>query len=168
MTERTETIAQSFLPEFDAEMKATRRLLERIPEGHLDWKPHGKSKTLGELATHVGEMPRWGLRFQGDTFQVGTEKAPALKTAAQFLARFDENVAAGRASIAAKTDEQMRGDFTVLKADGNVFFKLSRRSLLRRLLLNHLIHHRGQLTVYFRQNDVPLPPIYGPTADEGV
>jgi uncharacterized damage-inducible protein DinB len=161
-------IAEAFLPEFDAEMAATRRLLERIPEGHLDWKPHGKSRSLGELATHVGEMPRWGLRFQGDTFQVGSEKAPALKTAAQFLARFDENVATGRAAIAAKTDEQMLALFTVLKANGEVFFKLPRRAVVRNLLLNHLIHHRGQLTVYFRQNDVPLPSIYGPTADESV
>ncbi|HEY6928409.1 MAG TPA: DinB family protein [Thermoanaerobaculia bacterium] len=162
------TIAKTFLSEFDTEMAATRKLLERIPADRLDWKPHEKSRTLGELATHVTEMPRWGLRFQGETFQVGSEKAPPMKTAAQFVARFDENTAAGRAGLAGKTDDQMRAEFKVLKPNGEVFFALPRRSLVRRVLLNHLIHHRGQLTVYLRQNDVPLPSIYGPTADEAV
>ena len=91
-----------------------------------------------------------------------------MTTVAQLLARFDENAAAGRAAIAAKTDEQMKGEFTVLRPNGEVFFKLSRKSVVRRLLLNHLIHHRGQLTVYLRLNDVPLPPVYGPTADEAM
>ena len=91
-----------------------------------------------------------------------------MKTAAQFLARFDENTAAGRAGIAGKTDDEMRQEFSVLKPNGEVFFKLPRTSILRRILLNHLIHHRGQLTVYLRQNDVPLPSIYGPTADESI
>jgi uncharacterized damage-inducible protein DinB len=91
-----------------------------------------------------------------------------LRTAAQFLARFDENTAAARAGIASKTDEEMRADFTVLKPNGEVFFRVPRATVVRRLLLNHLIHHRGQLTVYLRQNDTPLPSIYGPTADESV
>ena len=160
------SIAESFLPEFDAEMAATRRLLERVPADRLDWKPHAKSMSLGQLATHVTELPRWGTRFESASFQVGSEKAPPLTTPAEFLARFDENVAGSRAAIARKTDDQMQEEFTVLRPDGEVFFRHERTSLLRRILLNHLIHHRGQLTVYFRQNDVPLPTIYGPTADE--
>jgi uncharacterized damage-inducible protein DinB len=162
------TTAESFLPEFDGEMASTRRLLERLPADRLDWKPHARSRSLGELATHVTELPRWGLRLETESFQVGSEKAPAMRTTAEFLARFDQNVSEGRAAIAKKTDGQMKEDFTVLRPDGAVFFRLSRKSVVRRLLLNHLIHHRGQLTVYLRQNDVPLPSVYGPTADESV
>lgn len=160
------TVGESFLPEFDAEMATTRRLLERVPADRLEWKPHAKSMSLGSLATHVTELPRWGLRFEALQWQVGNEKAPPMKSAAEFLARFDENVAGSRASIARKTDEEMQQEFTVLRPNGELFFKHKRKSLLRRILLNHLIHHRGQLTVYLRLNDVPLPPIYGPTADE--
>jgi len=162
------TVAESFLPEFDAEMAATRRLLERIPADRLDWKPHAKSRSLGELATHVTETPRWGLRFEAPSFQVGSEKAPALTTSAEFLARFDQNVARGRASIARKSDDEMAEEFRVLRANGELFFALSRMSVVRRLLLNHLIHHRGQLSVYLRLNEVPLPSVYGPTADESI
>ncbi len=160
------TIAESFLPEFDTEMATTRRLLERIPAGRLGWKPHPKSRSLGELATHVTELTRFGIRFDRDSFQIGSEKAPPMTTAAEFLARFDENVAGSRAAIARKTDDEMEREFTVLRPDGEVFFKLTRRSLLRRVLLSHAIHHRGQLSVYLRLNDVPVPSIYGPTADE--
>jgi uncharacterized damage-inducible protein DinB len=160
------TIAESFLPEFDAEMASTRRLLERVPADRLDWKPHPKSKTLGELATHVGELPRFGLRFNTPQWTAGSEKPPVMRSTAEFLARFDENVAGSRAAIASKTDAEMTQDFTVLRPNGEVFFRHPRKSILRLILLNHLIHHRGQLTVYLRLNEVPLPPIYGPTADE--
>jgi uncharacterized damage-inducible protein DinB len=160
------TIAESFLSEFDAEMATTRRLLERVPTDKLDWKPHAKSMSLGSLATHVTELPRFGIRFEADSWQAGTEKAPPMKTQAEFLARFDENVAGSRAGIARKTDAEMERDFTVLRPDGQVFFTMKRKALVRRILLNHLIHHRGQLSVYLRLQDVPLPSIYGPTADE--
>ena len=160
------TIAAAFLPEFDAEMAATRRLLERVPADELDWKPHPKSRSLGELATHVTELPRWSVRLEKDSFQVGSEKAPSLTDAAAFVARFDENAAAARAAIERASDEAMDREFTVYKPDGQVFFAGRRGALLRRVLLNHLIHHRGQLTVYLRELDRPLPPIYGPTADE--
>ena len=161
-------IGQGFLPEFDAEMAATRRLLERVPEDELDWKPHPKSRSLGELATHVTELPRWGVRLEKDSFQVGSEKAPSMTDAAAFVARFDENTAAARAAIERASDEAMDKEFTVYKPDGQVFFTGRRGPLVRRVLLNHLIHHRGQLTVYLRELDRPLPPIYGPTADEGI
>ena len=160
------TIADALLSDFDAEMTATRRLLERVPADRVDWKPHAKSRSLGELATHVAETARWGLRLDAPSFTVGSEKAPSMKTAAEFLARFDENVSGSRAAIARQSDERMRESFVVLRPDGETFFKQPRESLLRRLLLNHIIHHRGQLTVYLRINDVPLPSVYGPTADE--
>lgn len=162
------TLAESFLPEYDAEMATTRRLLERVPADKFEWKPHAKSMSLGSLATHVTELPRFGVRFETPQWQMGSDKPPAMKSAAELLARFDENVAASRAAIGRKTDAEMQEDFAVLRPNGEVFLKLQRRSFLRRVLLNHLIHHRGQLSVYLRLNDVPLPSIYGPTADEPV
>lgn len=157
----------SFLKEYDGEMETTRRLLERLPADRLSWKPHPKSKSLGELATHVTELPRWGLRIQMEEFAVGSEKAPALTTVAEFLERFDANVAESRVAIAAFSDDELAQTFSVTRG-GQPFFKLKKRSMLRRTLVNHLIHHRGQLTVYLRLNEVPLPPVYGPTADESI
>ena len=159
---------QSFLPEFDHEMATTRRILERVPGDRLAWKPHAKSRSLGELATHVAELTRWGIRFQKDSFQIGSEAAPPLKSAEDFVTRFDGNVKESREKLSAMSDDRLEGEFTVLKPNGEVFFKVPRRAVLRSVLLNHLIHHRGQLTVYLRENDVPLPSIYGPTADEGI
>ena len=158
-------IIDPLLREFDAEMPVTRRLLERLPIEKLAWKPHAKSKSLGELATHITELPRWGLRIGQSAFAVGSEKAPPLSSTADFLARFDENVAACRAAMAGMTDEQLKERLTVTR-NGAEFFTLSKISVLRRVLLNHMIHHRGQLSVYLRLHDVPLPSIYGPTADE--
>jgi uncharacterized damage-inducible protein DinB len=162
------SLAESFLPEFDAEMASTRKVLARVPADRLAWKPHPKSRSLGELATHVTELARWGIRVAGESFQVGSEKAPEMKTAADFLSRFDQNVSESRASILRVGDSAMEEPFRVLKPGGEIFFQLRRREIIRFVLFNHAIHHRGQLTVYFRQNDVPLPTLYGPTADENV
>src|SRR6266508_4364473 len=161
------SFAETFLEEFETEMAATRRMLERVPVPRLDWKHHGKSKSLGELATHVAELPRFGFRIKSDEFAVGSEKAPPMKSAADFLARFDGNVREAREAIGAMSEEDLSRDFTVTRG-GQVFFTLKKRVLLRRVLLNHLIHHRGQLSVYLRLNDVPLPNVYGPTADEAM
>jgi len=160
------SLINEFLKEFDSEMATTRRVLERLPMDRLAWKPHPKSKSMGELATHVAEQPRWGLRIQGEEFAVGSEKAPQMSTIDQYLSRFDENARSGRAAIAAMSEDQLARDFTVTRGD-QTFFRLKKGTMLRRTLLNHMIHHRGQLTVYLRLNDVPLPPVYGPTADEG-
>ena len=162
------TIADSFLPEFDSEMASTRKILSRVPAEKWDWKPHAKSRSLGELATHVAELPRWGMRMKGESFQVGSEKPPSLRSADELVARLDQNAAAAKESIAGMSESDLDGEFRVLKPDGAVFFALPRRAVPRRVLLNHLIHHRGQLTVYLRLLDVPLPTIYGPTADEGI
>ena len=159
---------QSFLPEYDQEMASTRRLLERVPADRLSWKPHPKSRSLGELATHVTELARWGIRFQKDSFQIGSEAAPPMKSAGDFVTRFDANVKESREKLVGMGDDRLEGEFVVLKPNGEVFFKLPRRAILRSVLMSHLIHHRGQLTVYLRQNDVPLPSIYGPTADESI
>ena len=159
------TIAEAFLPEFDFEMATTRRVLERVPADRFAWKPHAKSRSLLELATHVTELPRWGMRFEKDNFTVGSEKAPTHATTADLLSRFDANVAAGRAALERAADDAMRSDFAVLKPNGEVFFHGPRQSLVRSALISHLVHHRGQLTVYLRLCDVPLPSVYGPTAD---
>jgi uncharacterized damage-inducible protein DinB len=160
------TLSESFFREFDSEMASTRKLLERVPSDRLDWKPHPKSRSLGELTTHVTELPRWGMRFEKETFQVGSEPAPKMASVPEFLARFDQNVSGGRAALSRQSDDALRGDFRVLKPNGETFFHGPRKSLIRSALLSHLIHHRGQLTVYLRQCDVPLPSVYGPTADE--
>ena len=159
------SFTEAFLREFDEEMATTRRMLERVPAAGLAWKPHGKSKSLGELATHVTELPRFGFRIKGDEFAGGSDKPPQMNTAAEFLARFDENVREARKAIGAMTEKDLSRDFTVTRG-GQPFFTLKKDVLLRRILLNHLIHHRGQLSVYLRLNDFPLPSVYGPTADE--
>lgn len=158
----------ALLPEFDMEMAKTRRLLERIPADRLAWKPHDKSRTLGELTTHLTELARWGTRARAASFQVGSEKAPEMKSAADFVARFDANVSGSRAALAEMPVETLGANYQVLKPDGSLFFEAPRQSVLRGVLMNHSIHHRGQLTVYLRENDVPLPSIYGPSADEGI
>jgi len=159
------TIAEIFLKEFDLEMTTTRRVLERVPSNRLDWRPHARSRSLKELAGHVAETARWGARVEESSLEVGAFRAPAFDSVGEVLARFDENVATSRAAIAGKSDEDLRERFTATRG-GTTFFQMSKASVLRRVLLNHLIHHRGQLSVYLRLNDVPLPPIYGPTADE--
>jgi uncharacterized damage-inducible protein DinB len=159
------TIAEIFLREFEGEMETTRRVLERVPSDRLEWRPHPKSMTMKALAGHVAELANWGVRLDGSSFEVGTRRKPEFDSAGQLVALFDENVAASRASIARKSDEDLRERFTVTRG-GTTFFQMSKASILRRVFLNHLIHHRGQLSVYLRLNDVPLPPIYGPSADE--
>ena len=158
---------EAFLGEYDVEMDTTRRMLARVPEAHLDWKPHRKSKSLGELATHLAELPRFGMRIQRDEFAAGSDVPPPMKSAQELLARFDDNVRASRQSIGAMSDDALEREFTVTR-NGRPFFTLKKGALLRRVLLNHMIHHRGQLSVYLRLNDVPLPAVYGPTADEGI
>jgi uncharacterized damage-inducible protein DinB len=159
------TIAELFLKEFEGEMETTRRVLERLPSDRLEWSPHPKSMTMKALAGHVAELANWGVRLEESSFEVGTRKKPEFDSVGQLVALFDENVAASRAAIAQKTDEDLRERFTVTRG-GTTSFQMSKASLLRRVFMNHLIHHRGQLSVYLRLNDVPLPAIYGPSADE--
>jgi uncharacterized damage-inducible protein DinB len=159
------TIAEVFLREFDGEMETTRRVLERVPPDRLDWSPHPRSMTMKKLAGHVAELASWGVRLQESSFEVGSRPSMEFESVGQLLARFNENVAASREAIARKTDGDLRECFTVTRG-GTTFFRMSKASILRRVFMNHLVHHRGQLSVYLRLNDVPLPPIYGPSADE--
>jgi len=165
-------IRDSILPEFDFEMSATRKTLERVPEGKPDWKPHDKSMKLGRLAGHLAELPTWvAATLNQDSLDLMPPGAPPrtpaeLTSRKQLLEGFDKNVAAARAAIAAASDEQFMQPWSLLKG-GQKIMTLPRIAVVRSFVLNHSIHHRAQLGVYLRLNDIPVPSIYGPSADEG-
>jgi uncharacterized damage-inducible protein DinB len=162
--------AQHFLPEFDHEMATTRTLLERVPEDRATWRPHAKSMTLGDLAAHVGTIPGYGTgvitRTEVDMNPPGGPAyTPArFTTKAELLATFDKKVAEARAAIAGAADDAFSVPWS-LKSGGQTIFTVPRAGALRTFMMSHIIHHRGQLSVYLRLLDVPLPSIYGPTAD---
>ena len=163
---------QALLPEFDQEMAKTRKTLERVPEDKLAWKPHPKSPTMGWLASHLANIPTWaGLGIDRDSLDLAPQGVPAKPTATeatsrqQLLETFDKNLAAARAAIAGASDEHLLKPWTLLKG-GQTLLTLPRVALLRGFVMNHMIHHRAQLGVYLRLNDVPVPAIYGPSADE--
>lgn len=160
---------QAILPEFDHEMANTRKSLERVPDAKLDWTPHAKSMTLGGLASHLATLTQWtGAVMTQDFFDVASSPPPAkLKSTKEILAAFDANTAAARAVIAAATDEQLMKPWSLRKGGQNIF-TLPRLGVVRSFILNHTIHHRAQLGVYLRLNDIPVPSIYGPSADEGL
>ena len=159
------TIAESLLPEFDHEMATTRKLLERVPSEKGTWKPHPKSFALGHLAQLLARMPGWMTAMLRDTeINLATYPGYSFETTPALMAEFDKNVRAARQALAAAKD----ADFAVvwsLKHGDRVLMALPRSAVLR-THINHLVHHRGQLSVYLRLNDIPLPSIYGPTADE--
>jgi uncharacterized damage-inducible protein DinB len=163
-------IAQTLLPEFDHEIATTRALLERVPEAHAAWKPHARSMSLGDLAVHISMLPRLGaVTMAQDEFDLNPPGGPGYQTppfasTAALLEAFDENVRTGREAIAGASDAQMTATWT-LKNAGATIFSLPRVAVFRSMVMNHLIHHRGQLSVYLRLRDVPLPSIYGPSAD---
>jgi len=164
-------IREAMLPEFEQEMATTRKVLERIPADKLDWQPHNKSWPMGDLATHLCNLPEWvGITLKQDSFDLappGGEppRAKPVESHAEILTRFDQAVTAARALLAEAGDEQLRQPWTLLRG-GQALFTLPRVAVLRGFVLNHMIHHRGQLSVYLRLNDVPVPSIYGPSADE--
>ena len=165
------SIAQSLLPEYDHEMATTRRVLERVPEAEFGWKPHPKSMTLGQLAGHVANLPYWcsgtlEAPFYDLTAPDGKQTRVEPPSSRDVLLKdFDTKVANARASLAKATDAEMMAPWS-LKHGAHEIFTMPRVAVVRSFIMNHLIHHRGQLTVYLRLKDVPLPPIYGPTADE--
>jgi uncharacterized damage-inducible protein DinB len=162
-------LKDALLPEFDHEMGTTRRVLERAPEAEFAWKPHDKSFSLGQLAGHIANLPHWaGAITQNSVFDLADAKDARPRqpeSAAALIADFDKNVRDARAAIAALGDSEMLATWT-FKNNGQLVFAMPRASALRTFVMNHLIHHRGQLTVYLRLKNVPLPSVYGPTADE--
>ena len=164
-------IRDALLPEFDQEIANTRKTLERCPEDKFGWKPHPKSFSMGSLATHIANMTGWTVDvIEKDSFDVAPPGAPPYKeepasTRQELLEKFDKNAAAARAALAKVTDEQMGASWSLL-AGGHTIFSMPRMACLRSMVMNHCIHHRAQLTVYLRLNDVPVPALYGPSADE--
>ena len=162
-------LSESLLPEFDNEMANTRKTLERVPDDKFDWKPHEKSFAMGALAGHLANLPSWGsLTIGSDSFDMspGGEplKAAALNSGKDVLAMFDENVAKTRA-IAGASDQDLFKPWTLL-SNGHTILTMPKVAVLRNFVMNHMIHHRAQLGVYLRLNDIPVPAIYGPSADE--
>lgn len=158
----------ALLPEYDHEMATTRKLLERVPDDRLAWKPHEKSMTLGRLAMHVAELPNWvevALEHDGIDLDPGSYVAKSASSRQDLLAVFDKAVKDARALIVGRTDAEMLAPWT-LRQSGEAVFTLPKSGVIRTWVLNHMIHHRGQLSVYLRLNGVPLPSIYGPSADE--
>ena len=160
-------ISAALLPEFDMEMASTRKFLACMPEDILDWQPHPKSAKLGELADHLVMLAKWvPVIFTTESINYADfQRPPTPETREAMLEAFDENVATARAPIAAATDEQFMGTWTLF-AGGKPFFAMPRTGVLRIMVMNHYIHHRAQLGVCYRLNDIPVPQSYGPTADE--
>ena len=161
-------IKDGLLAEYDHEIATTRKLLERLPDDKLSWKPHEKSMSLGGLGTHLGNIPNWGTTILDEPFFDLTGLPPNLEaktSTAGILSSFDESTKRTRASMD-KTDPEYLSMWA-LKRGGQEMFSMPRLSAFRSFVLYHLVHHRGQLSVYLRLNNIPVPPIYGPTADEG-
>ncbi|MGH9433408.1 MAG: DinB family protein [Terriglobia bacterium] len=164
--------SEALLPEFDQEMANTRRTLERVPEDKLGWKPHEKSGSMGWLAAHVATIPEWvSDAINKDSMDmapngVRVASPPEPKTRQELLGVFDKGVAAARKAIAGASDDHLRKPWTLL-SNGQTILTLPRIALLRTWVMNHSIHHRAQLGVYLRLNNIPVPAIYGPSADEG-
>ena len=162
------SIAQSLLSEFDHEMANTRKTLDRVPENKLDYTPDPKSMSMGKLASHIAELCGWlPSMMEGPELDITPDFKPFLATSRkQLLDTFDKNVAGSRAALAAAGDQALMQDWS-LKFGGNTMFTMPRIACYRTMIMNHVIHHRAQLTVYYRLNGIPVPALYGPSADEG-
>ncbi|MGH9728332.1 MAG: DinB family protein [Candidatus Acidiferrales bacterium] len=167
-------IRDGILPEFDHEMQNTRKTLERVPEGKAEFKPHEKSMALDRLAGHVAELPGFATviisrdSLEAQPADPSQRRVPLKMTSRkQLLEEFDKNAAAGRAAIAGVSDEELMKPWSLL-VNGKALVTQPKVAVLRAFMMNHLIHHRAQLGVYLRLNDVPVPSIYGPSADEQV
>lgn len=153
-------------------MANTRKTLERVPEDKFDWQPHEKSMTMGRLAIHLAEMPSWAVHtIEKDSLDIappGGEpyQPPKVDSRKDILEMFDKNIADARAAIAGVSDEELMKSWSLLHS-GNTILTMPKIAVIRTLVLNHNVHHRAQLGVYLRLNDVPVPAIYGPSADEG-
>jgi uncharacterized damage-inducible protein DinB len=159
------------LPEFDQEMANTRKTLERVPGDRIDWRPHDKSYTMGALATHLANLVTWGaMSIEQDSFDMTPKdgeppRTEPAATVAEVLEAFDENVAVTRAALAGASDETLMSPWSLIM-NGEALFTMPKVAVVRSFVMNHMIHHRAQLTVYLRLNDIPVPSIYGPSADE--
>ena len=165
------SIAASLLPEFDHEMAGARRALERVPDTSFAFTPHEKSLSMQGLVTHLANLPHWTTvtvetdELDMDAPDGAAQRAEPVGSTSEALQMFDRNVAAAREALAGASDETLLGPWT-LRSQGQTAFTMPKVAVLRSFVMNHMIHHRGQLTVYLRLNDVPLPALYGSSADE--
>lgn len=166
------SISETLLPEFDYEMASTRKTLERVPEDKFDWKPHQKSMPMGGLATHLANIPTWAIHaIKKDSIDIAPvgqapPRAEPATSLEEVLERFDQAVSDAREAILGANDEEIMQPWSLLSG-GKVVMTLPRIAVLRSFVMNHTIHHRAQLGVYLRLNDIAVPSIYGPSADEG-
>lgn len=164
-------LTDALLPEFDQEMATTRKLLERIPEGKLSWKPHEKSGSMGWLAGHLANLPDWAVTtIKQSSFDISPNGVqhklpPPPATSKELLDAFGNNVKAARSAISAASDAHLALPWSLV-SNGQTLFTMPRSTCLRLWVMNHMIHHRAQLGVYLRLNNIPLPAVYGPSADE--
>lgn len=165
-------IKDALLPEFDHEMAVTRKTLERVPEDKPDYKPHEKSMTMSRLAGHLAELPGFvTMALQNDSFNIrpaggGPSRQPVVMTSRkQLLDEFDKNVANMRDTLSKASDESLMKSWSLLAGDKTIL-TMPRAAVVRSFCLSHIIHHRAQLGVYLRMNNVPVPSVYGPSADE--
>lgn len=165
------TAIQALLSEFDQEVKTTRTVLARVPDDKFDWKPHAKSMSLGRLASHIAELTGWGVEMlQKNALDMnppgGEPFKPTIHASRDALLKaFDAHAAATRKALEQAPDAQLGETWTLLNA-GQTVFSMPKGAVLRAFVFNHVVHHRGQLSVYLRLNDVAVPSIYGPSADE--
>ena len=165
-------MSELLLPEFDDEMAGTRKFLEIVPDEKLGWKPHEKSMTLGQLAWHLSDLPEWcrdtlrqdSMTLTNDSYQQRLAKREG-KGAKDILAQFDSNVKDARAQLAAASDADLTHQWKMDWA-GQTVIDTPRRQVLRKWIMNHMIHHRVQLGVFLRLNGIAIPGVYGPSADE--
>jgi uncharacterized damage-inducible protein DinB len=163
------TMCDPLAAELRQEAATTRRMLERVPDDKFGWKPHEKSMTLGKLAAHIAQLPTLiapALTQDELDFNAGGSKPFKPSNVAELLEEFDRNVSAAAEFLQSQPDERMNDKWRLRSGD-TVLFEMPRAAVVRTMTLNHIVHHRGQLSVYLRLLDVPLPSIYGPTADEG-
>jgi uncharacterized damage-inducible protein DinB len=160
------SMAQSVVTELDQEAIATRRLLERIPSEKLDWKPHPKARTLGQLAVHIAQVQKQvSSMIQSESGEVRSQPETVPSSATEIVTMFDDSHTSTKALLGAMSDEDLVSNWSLMR-DGQPIFTLPKIGMIRMVVLNHVYHHRGQLSTYLRTLDVALPSIYGPSADE--
>lgn len=162
------SLIEPIIAELQHEAATTRRLLERVPQDAFAWKPHEKSMTLGRLAAHIAELYTFTTPISTQDeldFEAGSYEPFAPTNSTELLEAFDKNVADSIKMLRAQADDRLLAPWR-LRSGEQVFFEMPRAEVIRSFMLNHIVHHRGQLSVYLRLQNVPLPPIYGPTADE--
>ena len=162
-------LASAFLGELENEARVTRQCLERVPMDKLDWKPHDKSMSMGRLAVHCAEMFGWTKEtLKQDVLDFATMDSKPFepRSTAELLAYFDDLIAKAKVILSETPDETFMTDWTMRNGD-QVYMTMPKVAVMRSFVMNHIIHHRGQLSVYLRLNDIPVPSIYGPSADEG-